>query len=199
MRVSAPESGPLAAERGAVRIAACPIDCTEIAAFSARAAELAGIAAERGLQLPAFGHVACAAGQLVLSVRPQRWLLLRAPDAAGAAAAPWQSACAGVGAAIDLSSALTALHLAGPAVRELLARSCRLDLDPDAFPPGSAAATIMVQVSVILAALPSGLLLLTPATTARHVREWLLSTATPFGLMPSSEMSLNDLTSDQWP
>jgi sarcosine oxidase subunit gamma len=137
-----------------------------------------------------------------LSVRPQRWLLLGAPAAPGANAALWQGVCAGVGAAIDLSSALTALYLAGPAARELLARSCRLDLDPDAFPPGSAAATIMIQVSTILAALPSGLLLLTPATTARHVREWLLATAKPFGVMPSSEMTLSDLSnnlsSDQW-
>jgi len=112
--VSAPESGPLAAAGGAVRIAACPTDCIELAAFSGRAAALTGIAAERGLPLPAFGHVAHAAGQLVLSVRPQRWLVLSAPQAAGAAGALWHSACAGVGAAIDLSSAQTALHLAGP-------------------------------------------------------------------------------------
>ena len=197
--MSAPEFAPLVAEGGTVRIAACPTDCIEIAAFSGRAAELAGIAARRGPQLPAFGQVAWTAGQLVLSVRPQRWLLLHSPAAAGANAALWQSACADVGAVIDLSSALTALHLAGPAVRELLVRSCRLDLDPEAFAPGSAAATIMVQVSVILAALPTGLLLLTPATTARHVHEWLLSAARPFGLMPSSEISLEDLSGDQWP
>ena len=197
--MSAPESAPLAVGGGAVRMAACRADCIELAAFSGRAAELAGIAERRGLPLPAFGRVACAAGQMVLSVRPQRWLVLSAPQAAGATADLWHSAGAGVGAAIDLSSAQTALHLAGPAVRELLARSCRLDLDPDAFPPGSAAATIMMQVSVMLAALPSGLLLLTPATTARHVREWLLAAATPFGLIPLPEMSLNDLTSDQWP
>jgi sarcosine oxidase, subunit gamma len=199
MRVSEPESAAQAVVRAGVRIAACPTDCIELAAFSGRSAELEGIAAGRGLPLPACRHVAGASGQLLLSVRPQRWLLLGAPAAAGASAALWHGACTGVAAAIDLSSALTALHLAGPAVRELLARSCRLDLDPDAFPPGSAAATIMMQVSVILAALPSGLLLLTPATTARHLREWLLDAARPFGLLPPSETSLNDLSSDQWP
>jgi len=197
--VSAPEPAALAVQGAGVRIAACPTDCIELAAFSGRSAELEGIAAGRGLRLPACGQVARAGGQLLLSVRPQRWLLLGAPGPAGASAALWQGACAGVAAAIDLSSALTALHLAGPAVRELLARSCRLDLDPDAFPPGSAAATIMIQVSAILAALPSGLLLLTPATTARHMSEWLLDTARPFGLLPLSETTLNDLSSDQWP
>jgi heterotetrameric sarcosine oxidase gamma subunit len=197
--VSAPEPAAPAVQGAGVRIAACPTDCIELAAFCGRSAELEGIAGRRGLRLPACGQVARAGGQLLLSVRPQRWLLLGAPAAAGASAALWQGACAGVAAAIDLSSALTALHLAGPAVRELLARSCRLDLDPDAFPPGSAAATIMIQVSAILAALPSGLLLLTPATTARHMREWLLDTARPFGPLPPSETTLNDLSSDQWP
>jgi len=91
------------------------------------------------------------------------------------------------------------LEFSGPQAREVLVRSCRIDLDPQAFPLGAACATIMAQVPVILVALASGLLLLTPATTARHVREWLLAAATPFGLMPSSETSLNDLTSDQWP
>jgi heterotetrameric sarcosine oxidase gamma subunit len=197
-RVSAAESAAPAVAGAGVRIAACPTDCIELAAFFGRSAELEGIAAGRGLRLPTCGHVARGGGQLLLSVRPQRWLLLGAPATAGASAALWQAACAGVAAAIDLSSALTALHLAGPAVRELLARSCRLDLDPDAFPSGSAAATIMIQVSVILAALPSGLLLLTPPTTARHVREWLLNAARPFGLLPPSEMTLDDLSSDQW-
>jgi hypothetical protein len=55
----------------------------------------------------------------------------------------------------------------------------------------------MVQVSVILVALPSGLLLLTPASTARHVREWLVSTAKPFVLMPSPEVALAASSEDQ--
>jgi sirohydrochlorin ferrochelatase len=40
---------------------------------------------------------------------------------------------------------------------------------------------------VILVALGSGLLLLTPASTARHFHEWLLAAARPLGFEPPSQ------------
>jgi heterotetrameric sarcosine oxidase gamma subunit len=161
-------------------------DIVEIAALRGRARELERLAHERGVLLAAPGRAVLAADQLSLCVRPQRWLLLSPPGSPGASAAIWQAACAGVGTAVDLSCALSALQLDGPAAREVLVRGCRLDLEPQAFPLGHAAATIMAQVSVILAALPSGLLLLTPSSTGRHFRQWLTATAKPFGLMPPS-------------
>jgi len=85
------------------------------------------------------------------------------------------------------------LYLAGAGARELLTRGCRLDLDRGAFPPGSAAATLIAQVSVILAALDSGFLLLTPATTARHLREWLLASGAPFGLQRTAGVTVAQL------
>jgi sarcosine oxidase subunit gamma len=173
-------------------------DIVEIAALHGRAHELESIAGTRGLELPAPGRVAVASDRLALCVRPARWLLLAPAASAGATAALWQAACAHVGAAVDLSSGLAAWHLAGPRVREALSRACRLDLDPQVFPAGSAAATIMVQVAVILAALPSGLLLLTPATTARHLREWLISTAKPFGLVPRADVTVAVLSGDNF-
>jgi heterotetrameric sarcosine oxidase gamma subunit len=186
--VSAPEP--------ATRLDGCAMEIVELAALRAGARDLRAIAISLGAALPPPGRAAISAGQLALCVRPERWLLLGPPAPAGATAGIWQAACEGCGAAIERSSALVALQLAGPAAREVLARSCRLDLDLDAFPPGSAAATIMAQVSVILAALPSGLLLLTPSSTARHFREWLRCAAQPFGLAPPSELSFAALTGD---
>ncbi len=177
-----------------LRLASCAADIVELAALRGRAGELDGIAQAHGWRLPALGRSALGADHLALCVRPQRWLLLGAPASPGANAAHWQAACAGAGAAIDLASALALLHLGGARARELLVRGCRLDLSTDAFPPGSAAATIMVQVSVILVALPSGVLLLTPASTARHMREWLASTAASVGPLPLSEASVAELT-----
>jgi sarcosine oxidase subunit gamma len=177
-----------------VRLASCAADVVEIAALHGRARELESIAGGRGLDLPALGRLALGSGQLALCVRPERWLLLGPPELPGATAALWQAACARAGAAVDLSSGLTALHLSGPQVRELLSRGCRLDLDPEVFPAGSAAATIMAQVAVILAVLPSGLVLLTPATTARHLREWLASTAKPFGLVLRADVTVGGLS-----
>jgi heterotetrameric sarcosine oxidase gamma subunit len=182
--VSAPE----------VTLATCPADIVELAALRHRAAALGAAVARRGLTLPDCGRVVNAAGTMALAVRPTRWLMLSMPEAAASAVTRWSEACAGAAAAVDLSSGLAALHLAGPAAQAVLARGCRLDLE--CFPVGRAAATIMAQVAVILAALPSGMLLLTPASTARHFREWLASAARPFGFATRADITLTALSGD---
>jgi sarcosine oxidase subunit gamma len=193
--VSAPETADAAGIPG-VRLAACPADVVELAAYRAHGSQLGQLAAAQGVSLPATGRCTAFDGRLALSTRPQRWLLLMPPGPPGGAAARWSEALTGVGAALDLSGALAAFLLAGPAVREMLARGCRLDLRPQAFPTGSAAATIMVQVPVTLTALAAGVLLVTPASTARHLREWLLETAGPFGLGAAFETSVQHLGGD---
>lgn len=179
--MSVPESTAAPASCG-VALAGCATDIIEIAAFRIGEPAVRELAARRAWTLPGHGRLTRGAHGVALCVRPGRWLLLSPPGAPGAAAASWQSECAGTAAALDLSSALVALHLAGPATRAMLSRGCRVDIDPSSFPVGSAAATVIAQVTVLLAALSSGMLLLTPATTAAHLREWLVSTARPFGL-----------------
>ena len=186
MPVSAPETP-------GVQIARCAADVVELMAPGGAPAEVEDLAAGRGVRLAGLGRNASGAAHLSLSVRPARWLLLSPPEAPGNAVARWQEALAPRGAAVDLSSALAAFVVAGPAAREMLARACRLDLERHAFPPGQAAATIMVQVPVTLAALAERMLLLTPATTARHLHEWLGGAARPFGLRIEEEMSVTQL------
>jgi sarcosine oxidase, subunit gamma len=192
--VSAAERAPAAG--GGVRLTALGADIVEIAHLRSGAQGLAGIATARGWPLPRCGGVTRGARGIALSVRPGRWLLLSAPATPGEAAAGWQGAGAGTAAAVDLSAAFAPLYLAGPAVREVLARGCRLDLAPQVLPPGGAAATLIAQVAVILAVLPEGVLLLTPATTARHFREWLSLTAQPFGLVPQADDTVALLSGD---
>ncbi len=168
-------------------------DIIELAALRERTQVLRALAARRGLPLPALGSTAAARGNLLLCVRPQRWLLLSAPGAGGTALAHWRGACAGSAAAIELSSALTVLHLAGSAVPEVL------DLHPGAFARGNAAATLMAQVSVIIASLPVGWLLLTPSSTARHFREWLSAAAGPFGFAPAAGVTVSSLSEERTP
>jgi len=182
-----------------VVLAACTADIIEIAALRGRARELADVAAGRGLTLPACGRVTLAPAGLVLCVRPERWLLLGTATAAGTAVALWQEACGAAGTAVELSSGLAVLHLAGPAVHEVLSRGCRLDLNPSSFPAGAAAASVMAQVAVILARLPAGMLLLTPASTARHVREWLATAATACGLAVAADVTVAALCGDEAP
>jgi sarcosine oxidase subunit gamma len=195
--VSAPELSSDAGRLAGVRLYGCPLDVIELSAYEGRGAELGRIAAAHGAPLPPFGRSTAARARLSLSVRPERWLLLSAPGAPAAAAHMWQSLCSGQAAVVELSSALSAFLLAGVAARTVLTRGCRLDLDPEVFRPGHAAATIMAQVSVILAALPAGVLLLTPASTARHFREWLAAAAAPFAPAPYTEMSFAELCGDE--
>jgi heterotetrameric sarcosine oxidase gamma subunit len=197
--VSAPEAAAVGAQPIGARLAECAADIVELAALRNGAARLGELAAAHAAPLPPRGRLALTASALILSVRPERWLLLSAPAAPGSAAWFWHSACAGCGTAVDLTSALTALQLSGPAAREVLKRGCRLDLDPHFFPAGTAAATQMAQVPVVLAALPGAVLLLTPSTTARHFREWLTAAAKPFGLGPRASVNVALLSGEEIP
>lgn len=164
-----------------LRCSGLPVGIVELAAFRQQREEVWTRAVRAGWSLPAMGRVQLQDNRLALSVRPDRWLLLSVQDAQEDEAASWEQRLGGGAAVIDHSSGLAALGLSGRSMQEVLARGCRLDLDPSVFPPGSAAATIVAQVPVVLAAVSSGLVLLTPSTTVRHFREWLAHTAAPFG------------------
>ena len=194
--MSAADARPGFDATAGVTLAAAAADMTELAALRDREQVLKALAARRGIGLPPLGRIVAARDTLVLSVRPGRWLLLTPPGAPGATAAQWQEACAGTAAVIDLSSALVMLQVAGPNAREALLRGCRLDLDPEVFPAGHAAATAMAQVAALLAALPSGMLILTPASTGRHFREWLAAAARPFGLAPRGDVTVAALSGE---
>lgn len=186
----------LSARAAGLTLRSRPADVVELAAVRERAQVLKALARRRGIQLPDLGHVVATGSTLVLCVRPGRWLVVTPPEAPGTAEAAWQAACAGCGIGVDLSSALTAFEVAGPEVRALLARGCRLDLDPEVFPAGHAAATLMAQVPVILAVLETGVLVLTPSSTARHFREWLTDAAQPFGLAPDGDAGVAPVSGD---
>ena len=201
--MSAPEGrhapGDKRAAPAGISCASLQADIIELAALRERTQVLKALAARRGLPFPALGCAAAARDTLLLSVRPERWLVLCAPATPGATLADWRRACTGCAATIELSSALTALYLTGPAVPEVLARGCRLDLHPAAFAPGSAAASSMAQVPVTIAALSAGWLLLTPASTARHFSEWLTATAGPFGFTGAAGVTVASLSGERTP
>jgi len=190
--VSAPEA-PASEPSAAIVLRSCAVDIVEIAPLRGRAAEMHSLIEARGSTLPPVGQVTASADRWVLCVRPGRWLLLQPPEEPGVSAARWEGDCAGFATAVDLTSAFRVLDVAGSAAREVLARGCRLDLDPESLPAGRAARTIVAQVPVILAARASGFLLLTPATTARHFSEWLTATARPFGVAPRADLATFDL------
>jgi sarcosine oxidase subunit gamma len=194
--VSVPDTSAASGAPAGLTWASLPAGIIELAALRDRTHVLRTLGARRGLNFPEFGRIARARETVVLCTRPGRWLVLTAPGPPGAVLSLWREACAGCAAAVDLSSAFTALYVAGPAVREVLARGCRLDLHDEAFASGCVASTHMAQVAVTLAALPAGWLLLTPSTTARHFREWLTATAGPFGIASRTGVTVATLSGE---
>jgi sarcosine oxidase subunit gamma len=111
---------------------------------------------------------------------PDEWLLTGdRPDA------PWEEALRAVvgpvgGAAVDVSDQRTGLRLRGTGARALLALGCALDLRPAAFPPGSAAQTLLGQCGVLLTSDDHGFRLAVRTSFAGYVAGWLLDATTEF-------------------
>jgi heterotetrameric sarcosine oxidase gamma subunit len=177
-------------------LAALRADILEVAAFAGAAPELVRRGAQAAWALPPLGRVSVARAGLALAVRPERWLMVLAPQAGSTSAAHWQVLVDTSGAVVELSAGLAAFVLSGAPAREALSRGCRLDLDPGVFTEVSAAATQIAQVAVTLAALPGGLLLLTPASTARHLCEWLMHVGRAFGIVAVSDVTVAALSGD---
>lgn len=191
--MSAPE--PIGAAPG-MALGRCLADVLELGARRDAEERLGELIAAQGASLPSPGRWQRVANGMLLAVRPKRWLLLLPPAAAGRAAAQWQERTHAHAFTVELSAGLRALFASGTAVREVLARGCRLDLADGNFAPGSAAATVIAQLAVTIAAVPRGLLLLTPATTARHFGEWLHATAQPFGLAEAADVTVASVCGD---
>lgn len=82
----------------------------------------------------------------------------------------------GRAAVVDQSGGFVILRLSGAAAADVLARCCRLDLHPGAFPPGSVARTPIAQVAVILYRADATTFdILVPATFAHSFEHFLLT------------------------
>ncbi len=78
----------------------------------------------------------------------------------------------GLAAVTDQSDAWAAISLAGAAAPDVLARLVPLDLDPGAFPPGTAARTLLRHAPLLIIAHEAWFELLVPRSYARvAVRE----------------------------
>ena len=117
----------------------------------------------------------------VVWMGPDDYLLI-APDEADGGVDPARTtdelstALGGLpGQVVDLSANRTTLELRGPRAQEVLDKSCRLDLDPIAFPAGSALVTLLGTVGVILWRVEQDIWRIMPrASFATHTARWLL-------------------------
>ncbi|MGX5360157.1 sarcosine oxidase subunit gamma [Kocuria sp. KH4] len=153
------------------------------------------VTAAAGVPLPG-GHgqvTGSADGTAVLWLGPDEFLLVgpegagpaavgpaggahhEAADDAGTAAGLARALGTEPGQAVDLSANRTTLELSGPSARAVLEKGCPIDLHPRVFGPGTAVATTLGPVQVLLWQTAEQVYRLLPrASFADYTARWLL-------------------------
>jgi sarcosine oxidase, subunit gamma len=82
---------------------------------------------------------------------PEEYLVLTAPMVRADVETALRHAVAeSPGAVVDVSAQRTTVTLTGPAVRDVLAHGCSIDLHPKAAPPGTCAQTLLARTGIVL-------------------------------------------------
>ncbi|WP_460848536.1 sarcosine oxidase subunit gamma [Nocardioides ultimimeridianus] len=131
------------------------------------------------------GEVASHGPHSVLWMGPDEWLVvsemsadLLRPELVAVA----RAAGDGSPAIVDVSANRTVLELSGAAARAVLEKGCPTDLHPRAFGPGTAIATTLARVPVLLWQVgPTTYRLLPRSSFAQYVASWLLDAMQEFG------------------
>ncbi|MGE5721080.1 MAG: sarcosine oxidase subunit gamma [Sphingomonadales bacterium] len=126
------------------------------------------------------------AGRFVVGTGPGSWLLLlEKPDP------KWiedlRARLSGAGAPADQSGAYALLSVAGSMARTFLSRGVAIDLHPDVFGEGSAAATVVAHIGTIVWRKPAAKAfeVAVPRSYALSFWHWVETTAASLGVAPA--------------
>ncbi|HWU21612.1 MAG TPA: sarcosine oxidase subunit gamma family protein [Nocardioides sp.] len=131
------------------------------------------------------GEVSSHAPHSVLWLGPDEWLIV-SDMAADLLLPELRSAALDAGdgspAIVDVSANRTVVELSGAAARAVLEKGCPTDLHPRAFGPGTAIATTLARVPLLLWQVgPTTYRLLPRSSFAQYVASWLLDAMQEFG------------------
>lgn len=108
------------------------------------------VASAYGVDLPTSSRVAQGSRVSFVGYGPGQWLAVSKSLANGALARDLSAKLAGLASISDQSGGRTVLRLSGPHARDVLAKGLPIDLDPRAFPLGSAATSAISHMGVQL-------------------------------------------------
>ena len=108
------------------------------------------VASAYGVDLPTSSRVAQGSQVSFVGYGPGQWLAVSESLANGALARDLSAKLAGLASISDQSGGRTVLRLSGPHARDVLAKGLPIDLDPRAFPLGSAATSAISHMGVQL-------------------------------------------------
>jgi len=107
-----------------------------------------------GVTLPELPNTSKSAGGCAaLWLGPDEWLLVTPVEEGFRVFDRLRQALVSHGlesALTDISSGQTMFRLSGPSVKEVLAKGCSLDLDPDEFQPGQCAQTLLAKANALI-------------------------------------------------
>ena len=134
----------------------------------------AGVASTIGAEPPAAANTSRSAGRgVILWLGPDEWLAEVAPAAETAIAAALEDALSGLHASVvAVGDGLVTLSLSGPRSVDVLAKGMTLDVDPDRFPAGCCARSVLAKAPVLLHR--PGTELLYEVTVARSFSDYAL-------------------------
>lgn len=132
---------------------------------------------------PAPGLASPVEAGSALWLTPGAWLVVAEERDDGALYQRLRQAVAGLAAVADQGHGRAVLRLSGPRARDVLAKGCRLDLDPRFFRPGMCAQTVIAQIGVLLHQIDERPTyeLYVFAGYAVDFLDWLTSSAVEFG------------------
>jgi sarcosine oxidase subunit gamma len=121
------------------------------------------------------------AGSGTLWLGPDEWLVV-SEAAPGPVVAELREALGDdPGSVVDVSANRTTLELSGPSARATLEKGCPVDLHPRSSGPGSAVATVLAKVPVLLWQTgPATYRLLPRSSFADYVARWLVDATTEY-------------------
>ncbi|MGH6750389.1 MAG: sarcosine oxidase subunit gamma [Methyloceanibacter sp.] len=108
------------------------------------------VASAYGVELPTSSRVAQGSQVSFVGYGPGQWLAVSESLANGALARDLFAKLAGLASISDQSGGRTVLRFSGPHARDVLAKGLPIDLDPRAFPLGSAATSAISHMGVQL-------------------------------------------------
>ena len=103
-----------------------------------------------GVELPASSRVAQGPKVTFIGYGPGQWLAVSESLANEALAGDLAARLKGLASISDQSGGRTIFRISGPRARDVLAKGLPIDLDPRAFPPGSAATSAISHIGVQL-------------------------------------------------
>lgn len=148
----------------------------EVAAFRAmQSIDIEHFEAATGVTPPAAGSAVRSAEVEVASLGPNRWAIIAPSELSFPPGDNF--------AVTDLASARARFTISGPKYAAVLAKGTSIDLHPDVFPPGGAAATRISHFSALIWRLEmeDGFSILTPRSYAHSFYDWLVLAAAEFG------------------